>query len=75
MAINKKNTAILKERFKSFFASEPDVYEESEHGCDRIVVYTSKSIDLNELNDLVEGISNTMTIRSYGAMELRIDVW
>lgn len=75
MAINKRNTGLLKERFKEEFELNPVVLEEDEHGCAYIYVEIEDAVNFQELNRLVEGIGNTLTIRAVGPDKLRIKVW
>lgn len=73
MAIDKKDTQILKERFLEHFDQYPEVINENQHGSDGVVIYTD-AISLRELNDLKRGIHNTMSLSSQDG-KLRISVW
>lgn len=75
MAINKKNTNLLKERFKEIFEQEPEVYDEDQYGCAAIVITTDETIHLRDLNNLTEGIGNSLTIRVDDEGRLRVAVW
>lgn len=75
MAINKKNTNLLKERVKEIFDQEPEVYYENQYGCDAIVITTDKTIHLRDLKNLIEGIGNSISIREDDEGRLRVAVW
>jgi hypothetical protein len=74
MAINKKNTDLLKDRFFEEFEIQPQVTDENEHGSDGVYIDVTGWVNFDSLRRIKDGIGNTMSIR-IEADKIRIVVW
>lgn len=75
MGLNKKNTEIIKQRFRECFNTEPTTERENEHGADSIWITTDQGINLQELIRLKEGVHNTMSLIPQTNGKILISVW
>ena len=67
MGLSIENTNKAIKRFKEEFENDHyngkiTVHDKSKHGCEAIEVTLDKGITLRELQDLKEGIHNTMSV-------------
>ena len=67
MGLNVENTKKATKRFKEEFENEHyngkvTVHQKSQYGCEAIDVVIDGGITLRELQDLKEGIHNTMSV-------------
>ncbi|MGG5486290.1 hypothetical protein [Gaetbulibacter sp. PBL-D1] len=67
MGLSLENTKKAKKRFKEAFGNDYfngviKVYQESKYGCEAIEAIIDRGITLRELQDIKEGIHNTMSV-------------